>query len=532
MGEVGQRVDATNPDSAAGGDGLGTRATRGVLWGVAQKWVQRLGGLLTIVILARLLSPEEFGLVAAASAIIPVLYLLADMGFSTYITQADEVSDKTLATAFWYAMCAGCVFTGLLALCAPLLGVLFGLPEITPVLLAMSPTVLLVALSSVPIALLRRRLDFRSIAIQSSVATLAGQVAAIALALTGFGVWALVAQSLLSQLFVTVLAWWYARFRPGLHFSVSRFREMIRFGTTVIAVEFVALCRFWAETAIVGAVLGVAGLGYLNIAQRLIQTTQDLSAAAVVPVSTVVFAQLKLATERASASYVRALGIIYVLVMPVMVIVLVGAPWAVPLLFGDQWSASVRPAQALAIAAIFTLGAVLDNGLFYGLGRPGTWLIYALVVDGLTVAATAIAVHFGLDAVALSFIAVAAGATMIRWVLVSRLLSTRILLIVTPFFICLVPAIISAGAGFAVSAAVGEWPPILALAAIGGVVMLVQLAAVRLLLPKLFASTLTLVRRSRRGDAQPIEIPQPNENAPRWDNLTPAEPQRADTHDT
>ena len=77
------------------------------------------------------------------------------------------------------------------------------------------------------------------------------------------------------------------------------------------------------------------------------------------------------------------------------------------------------PAQALAFAGIITLGAMLDHGLFYGLGRPGTWLGYAVVVDGATVATTAVAVRWGLGGVAVGFVVVAFVATVARWVLVS-----------------------------------------------------------------------------------------------------------------
>ena len=190
---------------------------------------------------------------------------------------------------------------------------------------------------------------------------------------------------------------------------------MTKFGTNVTAVEFSAMARVWAETAIVTLALGVSGLGYLNIAQRLVQTAQDLSSAAVVPVSTVVFAHVRDASERLTRAYRRALETIYIIVMPIMIVLAVGAGHVIPLVFGSGWTQSVHPTTALSAAAVLTLGASLDNGLFYGAGRPGRWLIYALITDALTVATTAFAVRYGITGVSVGFVFVAAVATVVRW---------------------------------------------------------------------------------------------------------------------
>jgi O-antigen/teichoic acid export membrane protein len=492
------RSPTAEPRPAA--PGLRDRAASGVLWSVAQRWAARIGGLLTVVVLARLLTPDDFGVVAVAMAFIPVVYLLSDFGFSTYVVQVEDASPRVISTAFWYAMFAGGLLTGLLVLAAPLIAASFRLPALTPVILGMAPSVLLVAASSVPIALLRRRMAFRALATQSFIAAAAGQVVAIALALTGFGVWALVAQLVLNQLLVAILAWTFSRFRPMRTFSWHHFREMASFGISVIGVELIATARLWAETAIVTAVLGVGKLGYLNIAQRLVQATQDLSGAAIVPVSTVVFAQIKLTPERLAEAYRRALETMYAVIFPVLIGVAVGAPLLIPLLFGEQWSESIVPAQALSLAGILTLGAMLDYGLFYGLGRPGRWLVYAVGVDALTVGATALAAPFGLSAVAFAFVGVAAVATAARWVFVSRLLGISVWASAKPFLLASLASLPAAAAGIGVLMFAATWPPVVTLAVMGVAIAAIHILLVRLLLPAAFADVSAIVRRRlRRG---------------------------------
>jgi O-antigen/teichoic acid export membrane protein len=496
---------------AAGGqpEGLGERAAAGVLWTVLQKWVVRLGGLLTVAILARLLAPADFGIVAVAMTVVPLIYLLSDLGFSTYVVQAADVSQRVLSTAFWYSAAAGLLLAGGLVLLAPVLGAVFSLPAVVPVLTALSPAVLFVAFASVPTALLRRRLAFRALAMQSFAAGVVGQVTAIAVALAGWGVWALVLQLLVNQAVVLVCVWGAARWRPSWRFSRAHFATMLRFGTNVVGVELVALARLWAETAIIASTLGVTALGFLNIAQRLIQATQDLSAAAILPVSTVVFAQIRESAERLRHAYLRALGMSYIVVMPVMVFVAVGAPQLVPIMFGDQWHASVVPAQALAVAGILTLGALLDNGLFYGVGRPGRWLAYAFAVDVLTVAATAFAARYGLVGVSLGFVAVALLATVARWVLVARLVGTTPWRVARPLVTTAVAGAVSAAGGVGALLLSERLPGLAVLAIVGVAVVALHVGVVRMLQPGPLREVVSLVggrlrrRHPRVAEATP-----------------------------
>ena len=170
-------------------ESLGSRAAGGVLWGVLQKWSQRVGGLVTIAILARLLEPADFGVVAVAASFIPVVYLLSDLGFSTFIVQTKDISQRVLSTAFWFSTSAGAALAALAAVSAPSIAALLRVPAAGPVIAGVAPSILFVGLSSVPISLMRRRMEFRTLALQSGVAAAIGQVAAVALALSGAGAW-------------------------------------------------------------------------------------------------------------------------------------------------------------------------------------------------------------------------------------------------------------------------------------------------------------------------------------------------------
>jgi O-antigen/teichoic acid export membrane protein len=472
---------------------LGRSAAAGTLWLTAQKWVVRLSGLVTIAILTRLISPEDFGVVAAASTITPLVLILADLGLSTYVVQEKQIDQRLLSTGFWFSVSAGIALAAVLVVFAPVIASAFRLSEATPVLQALSLSVLFVVLGSVPTALLRRDMQFKFLALQGSVSAIIAQIVAILLAFRGAGAWALVMQLIVNQALVCMWVWKAARWRPGFQFSKSQFVDMAKFGNKVVMVDVVATIRATAEAAIISTVLGPAALGYLSIAQRLVQVTRDLGATALVPVSTVVFAKVRDSEERLQSAYLKALGISYSAVSPMMTVVVVGGPLVVPLLFGDGWDQSVPVAQALALAAILTLGAMLDHGLHYGVGRPGRWLAYAVVMDALTVGVTALAAPRGLIWVAVGFILVAFAATVARWILVGRLLDIPVRSLAVIFLTACVAVAGSAGAGLLVRNLTDGWAPLLSLAAVIVTIGLVHVGIVRVVSPGVYRAVVSLV---------------------------------------
>jgi O-antigen/teichoic acid export membrane protein len=319
---------------------LGKRAAAGFLWLAAQKWAVRVSGFATLVVLTHQISPHDFGVVAAAMTVIPIVYLLADLGFSTYLLQTDDIEQEILSTAFWTSVVAAVVLSAGLWLLSPLLAAAFQITELAEVLRVLIFAVVPTVLAGVPLAMLRRQMAFRTVAMQSLVAALLGQVVAVALALHGGGVWALVTQLIVMQSVITILAWWRVAWVPSLRLSRPRLREMAVFGVSVSTVDVVATVRMAAEGWIVTMALGPSGLGLLNVAQRLVIVAQDLVAASMVPVSTIVFARVREAADRLRTTYLKGLGVTYARcwTMGSSTVSAVQAPGS-----ATRWSSTSRP---------------------------------------------------------------------------------------------------------------------------------------------------------------------------------------------
>lgn len=483
---------------------VGARAASGVFWLTGQKWTIRLLGFVTIAVLTRLLSPQDFGTVAAASTVLPFFYVLSDLGFAAYLVQVDRVDQRMLSTAFWFSMSAGIALCGGMFALAPLLGQVFQDPGVVPVIQALSIWVILTGFGSVPMAILRRDMRFAVIAGQGTLAAVVAQIVAMVLAFTGSGVWALVAQSLVAPAITSVLAWITTRWHPTRTFARSEFLTMARFGSKVLGVDFVAMLRAWGEAAVISVTLGIPFLGYMNIAQRLVQVVQDLTGSAIVPVTSVAFAKIRDAPERLRNAYLRALRMTYAALSLPLTILAVSAPLVVPIVFGDKWNASYPVAQILALAGTLTVGAWLDHGLFYGVGIPGVWFVYALIIDGLTFGTTATLAHFGLVAIAWGFLGVCVIATVSRWFLVARIVGSSVFTVAGPFLFVVVAVIASSAAGVGISVAASTLPAWASIILIALGVTIVHLAVTRIMAPLVISEGLRIVGRSKWGKKIPF----------------------------
>lgn len=474
-------------------ESLSQQTSTSVIWMTAQKWLSRLGGFATIIVLTRILTPEDFGLAAAASTMMPLVYVLSDVGFSTYIVQVEKVEPRTLNTAFWFSVTCGLVLSVAVIGCAPLIAALLRLPEVAALLMVMTTSVLMIAVASVPTALLRRRMAFRQLAVMDLVSTILAQIVAIVAAVLGAGAWALVLQILVSQLVGTVWVWIAAHWLPGLGFSTSEFKLMGAFGINVVGSEFLVVARGWAETAIVAAGLGVRELGYLSIAQRLVTAAQDVTVSALLPVSTVAFAKVRGVGGRLRSAYLRATSISYAVATPLMLFIAVASATLVPFLFGADKTVSADVTPALALISLLNLGGTIGYGLHLGIGRPARWLAFIAVSYAVSISILAYSVQFGMMALMAAWVGTAAVEAVARWFVIGRSIDASPWQVAVPLLGVVAPATIASILGMGVMALFNGRYAFAAIACTGVVVVLVYLVALRLIRPVTYADTLAVL---------------------------------------
>ncbi len=363
--------------AAAAGDagpGLRGRAVRGALWTGAGRGVERLLGLATFVTLGRLLDPSAFGIVALASAVIAVVQVVSELGFATWLVQADEVDERAASTAFWTALGLGAVAAAaLLAGAAPLAGAL-GEPDLAPVLRWLSLSLVLSGMASTPIALLSRQLRFKELAVRQTVSVALGAAAGIALAIAGAGVDALVAQLLVQQVASVLILAVTARWRPRPLWSAATAADIARFGLRLVGIQGLQQLRDRGEPFLIGALLGVTALGFWVIASRLLTVLLDLGLSVVSTVASPTFVRVRDEPERLFRAYETCLAASSLAVGPALIGLAVTSPLLVPLVFGAQWQDSVPVAALLALGGLATAMTFFDRSVFVARRRLGVEL--------------------------------------------------------------------------------------------------------------------------------------------------------------
>lgn len=273
-------------------------AVHGVLWTALQSIGVRLFSLLVFIVLARLLSPSDFGLLAMAGVFVALGDALVAQGFGTAITQREELEPEHESTAFWTNMLAGIGLGGLLYAAALSLARLYGQQELTPVIRWLSLALPLRGAVAVPVGLLQRRFEFRALAIRAVSAALAGGVAGVLAAVAGWGVYALVVQQLVGASLDVIVVWSAAAWWPRLAFSMRHLKDLIGFSAYLLASGLLGLLSRRADDFLIGLVLGDVALGIYAVAYRGLQILEQVLAKTGTVVAFSAFSRLQGQPER------------------------------------------------------------------------------------------------------------------------------------------------------------------------------------------------------------------------------------------
>ncbi len=482
-----------------GGATIRTQALRGVAWTFGQNSAARVASLVTFIVLARFLEPENFGVVALAAVFISIINSLADGGFASYLIQSSDVDQRTTSTAFWSVMTMSILSSGLLALSAPLWAMLLRTPELTSVLRWLALGIVLTGASSTQVALLKRRLAFKLLALRSMVAMYISAAVAIVLAWAGAGVWSLVAQSLTLAGVSALILWTAAGWRPSLAFSWPTARSIARYGASVAGSRIVNAIRTQGDDLVIGAVLGPVALGYWSVAMRIHRVLFDTGISVISMVAAPVFARLKGQPDKVRSAYVKAVSLGLVVMGPLAAAVAIVSPTLVPMLFGPLWDPSGDLARIVVLSGIATSIVFFDRGLLLALGRPGLELKLTVATTLVGLVLVTAATPFGLAAVAVAGVL----RPLLLWPFRLRA-CTRLLdmparpFVVRVLLLLLVTAVGAAPAAVFVEVWGNELPVALTLTAVPMLVLLVTLPGIRWCAPDLWKEVRSLVPRRRR----------------------------------
>jgi len=232
------------------------KATRSLKWSALTEIVSRTASPIVLVVLARLLTPDDFGVVATSMIAISLSQMFWDAGLSKALVQTQEPLDEASNVVFWTNTFLGVLVYLVLLLSAPLIATFFHSPASGPVLRVLGLQIIIGSLTSVQQALFIRDLDFRGLFWIKLLTAFFPGLFSIPMAFFGYGVWALVAGSIAGQLLNLLLLWNYSSWRPKFQYNVPCARKMLCFGLWVMAEAFGGWLIMWGDGLVVGKYLG------------------------------------------------------------------------------------------------------------------------------------------------------------------------------------------------------------------------------------------------------------------------------------
>ncbi|WP_299489563.1 MOP flippase family protein [Acaryochloris sp. IP29b_bin.137] len=383
---------------------LRKKAIQGVIWTSLQNWGGQALFFLTFLVLARSLDPATFGLISMANIFIHFVQALLVQGFADAIVQRKELEPEHLDTAFWVNLGIGILLFLIGFASANLIANAFQQTELTSIIRWLSASVILNAFASTQQALLRRNLEFKSLAVRRLIGQSVGSAIAISMAFSGFGVWSLVSQQLLNNLVGTVLLWRMSDWRPGLKVSWRHFKDLFSFGINVMGMSVLVFFSLRSDDFLIGYYLGPEALGYYTIAYRLLVTLTQLIVDTVRQVVLPTFSRLQDDKEKMCQTFYKTTEMIGFVAFPAFLGMAVLSPELVVGLFGEQWQPSIPIMQVLAIVGLLRSVFNLSGVVIISLGKP-SWNLGLMVLDtGGKIVAFFIAVRWGVVAVAASLL--------------------------------------------------------------------------------------------------------------------------------
>ena len=377
---------------------LKNRTVGALSWSLLQEAAQRIIQLGIGILLARLLLPAEFGLIAMLTVFIAVAQVLLDSGFVAALIQRKEVSDLDQNSVFYFNILMSLVLATGLCVAAPWIAEFYHQPQLTSLTRWLSAILVINALVVVQSALLIRQLNFKRLTLIATASTAVSGVVGLALAWRGFGVWSLVGQQLAASTMRACLYWRFNKWRPRWIFSAKALREMFAFGSGMAASSVVNTLFENLYALVIGKLFSAAALGFYSRAETLQNLPAQSLASVVGRVTFPVFSSLQGDIARLRNGLRKAITSITFLHFPLMIGLAAVARPLVLLLLTDKWAPSVPYLQLLCFVGLWYPLHLLNLNALLAVGRSGLFFRLEVIKKLLTVLNVLITFRWGIQA--------------------------------------------------------------------------------------------------------------------------------------
>jgi len=353
---------------------LRIKALRGVLWSAIDKAGVKTVAFIVSIVIARILSPADYGVIGMILVFIVVANIFIDSGMSQALVQRKNRSAADMATAFYFNIAISVICYIILFFCAPAIANFYSVPMLVPILRVLGLNIIIAAFATVQRANLLAKLDFKTIAVVNICSVTVSGIVGIWMAYTGYGVWALVGQQMSSMLTSSCVFWLFGRWHPTAPFSKESFRILWNFGSKLLATGLVSTIIREINSIAIGRIYRSEELGYYT---RAVQTSDMVAITTNEVINAVTFpvlSSLQDNREQMVSVYSRMLGMTAFFIFPIMTGLAVVAKPFISVLLTDKWLPAAVLLQWLCFARMFTPISSLNMNILNAIGRSDLFM--------------------------------------------------------------------------------------------------------------------------------------------------------------
>ncbi len=384
---------------------LKVKTINALSWSFLESVVTRSVQFIIGIVLARLLFPEQFGLIGMLTIFIAVARTFIESGFGAALIQRREATASDTCSIFYFNILVGLVAAGLLSLAAPWIAAFYDQPILTPLTRALSLTIVINSFGLIQETLLSRQVNFKILTKTSLIAGVLSGTVGVAMAAGGFGVWSLAAQQVSNSLIRTVCLWVFSPWRPALIFSFDALRQMFGFGSRLLFSGLLDQIFSNIYLLVIGKLFSAADLGFFVRASTLqAQPSQTLSEV-VGRVTFPIFSSIQDDPARLKKGLKKALAVLVLVNFPLMIGLAVTARPLVMVLLTEKWAGCVPYLQSLCVLGLLYPLQVINLNILMALGRSDLFLRLEIIKKVLIVINIAVTWRWGISGMIYGMIA-------------------------------------------------------------------------------------------------------------------------------
>jgi PST family polysaccharide transporter len=376
---------------------------------MASQGIKFFTGMAATVVLARLLTPQDYGLIGMVAVVMGFISIFKDMGLSAATIQKQEINREQISTLFWINVAVSILLMVLTAVLARAVAWFYGDTRLALITLCLSTGFLFGGLTVQHEALLRRQMRFTALAAIEILSVMVGLVVAITLALRGAHYWALVINQLVQGLSYAIGIWLVCGWRPGRPAAYSGVRSMFVFGRNLTGFHVINYFARNLDNMLIGKFWGSWQLGLYAKAYQLLLLPIDQINSPIAAVAVPALSRLNDSPERYRRAYLRMIEKIAILTMPGMACLIMTSDWIVQLALGPQWSEAGRIFALLGIAGLVQPVANTTGWLFMSQNRAHHMFQWGLIGGTIAILSIVLGLHWGAIGVATSYSVIGVG---------------------------------------------------------------------------------------------------------------------------